>query len=270
MIAIFVAVSVIVAAVLAFLLFVLLKRLSSPLAKLTESTERLAAGDYTAHAEEKGGREFVALAKSFNNMTERISEQIAELEVVADQKQQLVDNLSHEMRTPLTSIHGYAEYLLGAAVDEEEESHAGTMIRFVNAVAEAVEKEFPNAIIETLAYQYTRKPPKKTRLRHNVVPCLCTIECDFSRPLATSPCPDNVSFLKDVEDWNRQTDFLYVWDYVTDFRCYPHPFPNVYVLQENVKFFRDHGVKMRWYPSARQNTNNDSESGAESAAEASK
>lgn len=120
MIAIFVAVSVIVAAVLAFLLFVLLKRLSSPLAKLTESTERLAAGDYTAHAEEKGGREFVALAKSFNNMTERISEQIAELEVVADQKQQLVDNLSHEMRTPLTSIHGYAEYLLGAAVDEEE------------------------------------------------------------------------------------------------------------------------------------------------------
>jgi len=117
-------------------------------------------------------------------------------------------------------------------------------VRFVNAIAEAVEKEFPDKIIETLAYQYTRHAPKKTKLRHNVIPCLCSIECDFSRPLATSPCPDNVSFLKDVEDWNRQTDCLYVWDYVTDFRCYPHPFPNVYVLQENVKFFRDHGVKM--------------------------
>ena len=130
------------------------------------------------------------------------------------------------------------------AVDDEEGSHAGTVVRFVNAIAEAVEKEFPDKIIETLAYQYTRHAPKKTKLRHNVIPCLCSIECDFSRPLATSPCPDNVSFLKDVEDWNRQTDCLYVWDYVTDFRCYPHPFPNVYVLQENVKFFRDHGVKM--------------------------
>ena len=130
------------------------------------------------------------------------------------------------------------------AVDDEEGSHAGTVVRFVNAIAEAVEKEFPDKIIETLAYQYTRHAPKKTKLRHNVIPCLCSIECDFSRPLATSPCPDNVSFLKDIEDWNRQTDCLYVWDYVTDFRCYPHPFPNVYVMQENVKFFRDHGVKM--------------------------
>ena len=140
--------------------------------------------------------------------------------------------------------HNYCECPACKAVDDEEGSHAGTVVRFVNAIAEAVEKEFPDKIIETLAYQYTRHAPKKTKLRHNVIPCLCSIECDFSRPLATSPCPDNVSFLKDVEDWNRQTDFLYVWDYVTDFRCYPHPFPNVYVMQENVKFFRDHGVKM--------------------------
>ena len=120
MIAIFVGIALAVAAVLAAILFILLKRLSSPLAKLTESTERVAAGDYSVRAVEKGGKEFSALAKGFNNMTERISDQIAELELVAEQKQQLVDNLSHEMRTPLTSIHGYAEYLLSAAVSEEE------------------------------------------------------------------------------------------------------------------------------------------------------
>ena len=140
--------------------------------------------------------------------------------------------------------HNYCECPACKAVDDEEGSHAGTVVRFVNAIAEVVEKEFPDKIIETLAYQYTRHAPAKTKLRHNVIPCLCSIECDFSRPLALSPHPQNVSFLKDIEDWNRQTDCLYVWDYVTDFRCYPHPFPNVYVLQENVKFFRDHGVKM--------------------------
>lgn len=138
------------------------------------------------------------------------------------------------------------------AVDDEEKSHAGTMVRFVNAVAEAVEKEFPGKMIETLAYQYTRHAPAKTRLRHNVVPCLCSIECDFARPLDRSPDRENVGFLKDILDWSRQTDLLYVWDYVTDFRCYPHPFPNVQTLQANVKFFRDHGVKMLFEQGASQ------------------
>lgn len=130
-----------------------------------------------------------------------------------------------------------------AAVDKEEESHAGTMVRFVNAVAEAVEKEFPGVTIETLAYQYTRKPPKKTRLRHNVVPCLCTIECDFARPIDVSGFPQNVAFRKDIEGWKGQTDQLYVWDYVTDFAHYVLPFPNVHALQGNVQFFRRNNVK---------------------------
>ncbi len=129
------------------------------------------------------------------------------------------------------------------AIDEEEESHAGTMVRFVNAVAERVEKEFPNAIIETLAYQYTRKPPKKTRLRHNVVPCLCTIECDFARPIPESPYQQNINFLRDIAGWKTQTDQLYVWDYTTDFYHYCFPMANVYSLQGNLKFFRDNHVK---------------------------
>ena len=89
---------------------------------------------------------------------------------------------------------GYCECTNCAAVDAEEASHAGTMVRFVNAIAEAVEKEFPGKFIETLAYQYTRKPPKITKLRHNVIPCLCTIECEFNRPFGVSTNAANVSF----------------------------------------------------------------------------
>ena len=129
------------------------------------------------------------------------------------------------------------------AVDDEEGSHSGTMIRFVNAVAEAVEKEFPGATIETLAYQYTRKAPKKTKLRHNVVPCLCTIECDFARPIDKSQFKQNVSFRRDIEDWSRLTDFLYIWDYTTDFAHYTMPWPNAYALQGNLQFFRRNNVK---------------------------
>ena len=139
--------------------------------------------------------------------------------------------------------YNYCECPKCKAVDDEEESHAGTMIRFVNAVAERVEKEFPDAIIETLAYQYTRKPPKKTKLRHNVVPCLCTIECDFARPLDESDFGQNVKFRADIEGWAKQTDQLYVWDYVTDFPNYVMPFANVLTLQGNLKFFRANKVR---------------------------
>ena len=130
------------------------------------------------------------------------------------------------------------------AVDEEEGSHAGTIVRFVNAVAEAVEKKFPDVVIETLAYQYSRTPPGKTRPRKNVLVCLCTYSCDFSSPIPESRYGDNASFMKDVAGWARQTGRLYLWDYTTDFNNYPMPFANVYALQGNLKFFRDNGVKM--------------------------
>jgi hypothetical protein len=128
------------------------------------------------------------------------------------------------------------------AVDDREESHAGTMITFVNQVAEAVEKEFPDIWIETLAYQYTRKPPKTVRPRRNVVPRLCTIECDFSQPLDRSAFEQNRKFADEIRGWSAMTDKLYIWDYTTNFRNYTGPFPNVLALQGNVRFFREHHV----------------------------
>ena len=128
------------------------------------------------------------------------------------------------------------------AIDDEEGTHAGTLVRFVNAIAEAVEKEFPENCIETLAYTYTTKPPKKTRVRRNVVPRLCTVHCDFARPIPDSLSADTRAFIGDIEGWAAQTDKLGIWDYVTNFNHYPHAFPNVYALQGNIRFFRDHHV----------------------------
>ncbi|MBO7721200.1 MAG: DUF4838 domain-containing protein [Kiritimatiellae bacterium] len=129
------------------------------------------------------------------------------------------------------------------ALDDAEGSHSGTVITFVNKIAEVMEKEFPNAIVETLAYQYSRKPPKTVRPRRNVMICLCSIECDFSLPITRSPYAENTSFMEDIAGWGRICDRLYVWDYATDFRHFPMPFPNALSLQDNIKFFRDHKVK---------------------------
>ena len=143
------------------------------------------------------------------------------------------------------------------AVDDAEESHAGSMIAFVNQIAEAVEKEFPNATIETLAYQYTRKPPKTIRPRANVMPCLCTIECDFSFPITASAFKEDRAFMDDIRGWSAICKHLYVWDYTTDFRDYTSPFPNVLALQGNVEFFHTNGVEYLFEQGAYQGRHGD-------------
>ena len=128
------------------------------------------------------------------------------------------------------------------ATDDEEGSRSGSVIRFVNAIAEEVAKEFPDKIIETLAYQYSRKPPLKTRPGKNVMVCLCTIECDFSTPLSAARTKANTEFADDIRGWAKLTDKLYVWDYTTNFKCYLQPFPNLDVLQPNLEFFHGNGA----------------------------
>jgi len=129
------------------------------------------------------------------------------------------------------------------AVDDAEGSPAGSLLKFVNAVAEAIEKDHPNVRIDTLAYQYTRKPPKTIRPRPNVIVRLCSIECCFAHPLETCPAKENQRFREDIVAWGPVAPLIYVWDYTTDFGHYVQPFPNFDVLQSNVSFFVKHGVK---------------------------
>ncbi len=128
------------------------------------------------------------------------------------------------------------------AVEAEEGGAAsGPMIRFVNRVAEAIEKEFPNVKVDTFAYTYTRKAPAKTRPRHNVTVRLCDIESDFARPLADSKF--NISFMEDLAAWSRvAAGRLYIWDYVTNFSAYMLPHPNYDVLAPNVRTFIEYGA----------------------------
>lgn len=127
------------------------------------------------------------------------------------------------------------------SIDDREGSHSGTMLWFVNQIAEAIEKDYPDKAIDTLAYQYTRKPPKNIKPRKNVIVRLCSIECCFSHSL--EECEVNASFKDDIEGWSKISDRLYIWDYVTDFSHYLLPFPNLYVLKPNIQFFVNHGVK---------------------------
>lgn len=122
-------------------------------------------------------------------------------------------------------------------VIEEEGSPAGPIIRFVNRVAAL----FPDKTISTLAYQYSRTAPRLARPAPNVEVMLCTIELNRSLPIADDP--SSASFVRDIEEWGRICGNIYLWDYTVNFSHHVSPFPNLHVLQPNIRFFVGHGVR---------------------------
>ena len=120
-------------------------------------------------------------------------------------------------------------------LEDRAESPSGPLMHFVNAVAEEIEKEFPEVLVETLAYQYTRRAPKHVKPRHNVLIRLCSIECSFSEPLESGP--QNEKFRQDMEQWSAIASQLYVWNYVTNFSNFLFPHPNMSALGKDIRFF---------------------------------
>ena len=119
----------------------------------------------------------------------------------------------------------------------DEGSLSAPMIQAVNQIAAALEAEFPHVTFDTLAYMHTRRPPLHTRPRHNVVIRLCTIECDFARPLTH---PNNQAFRVDLDGWSALTSRIHVWDYITNFNEYFTPFPNWYAEQATAQSRAEH------------------------------
>lgn len=106
--------------VLAIVLYFLLYEMTTPLQRLSQSVKLMQKGEPWQQVEVEGHDDISELTKSFNEMAKEIEAQMELLHRESRTKQQLVDDLAHEMRTPLTAIYGYAEYLQKAPYTEEE------------------------------------------------------------------------------------------------------------------------------------------------------
>ena len=129
------------------------------------------------------------------------------------------------------------------AVYHEEESHAGAMIRFVNAIAEDIEEDYPNVTIDTFAYTYTRKPPKLAKPRDNVQVRICSLECCFYHALDDDSCRNNRAFMKDFAGWSEICDNIAVWDYTANFHNYCAFFANFDAIYDNASTFAKNNVR---------------------------
>lgn len=110
--------------VLIVCLFLMLRRMVSPLEKMSETVEDIAAGNYRQRLPVRGKDEIAQLAEEFNRMANEIEHKINTIEAEICNKQTFIDNMSHEMRTPLASIFGYAEMLQQTVTSREEMDEA--------------------------------------------------------------------------------------------------------------------------------------------------
>ena len=128
------------------------------------------------------------------------------------------------------------------AIADQYGGQSGLMLWFVNQIAEDIEPDYPDVVVDTFAYQYTRQAPTGITARDNVCVRLCSIECCFAHALNDPDCEFNAKFMKDLEDWSKICSRLYVWDYVTNFMQTLCVFPNFEVLRSNIDTFRSHSV----------------------------
>lgn len=157
--------------------------------------------------------------------------------------QNLRERIAKEPHIPYWSISqmdwaGSCECPNCRAINEREGTPMGSLLEFINTIA----AEFPDHIITTLAYQYTRKPPKSLRALPNVGIQLCTLELNRSRSFEIDDRPDSVAFRDDLERWAGISQNIVIWDYTIQFANLVSPFPNLRVLQPNLRHLASHHV----------------------------
>ena len=96
----------------ASVVFFVAQQITRPLTLITKAAGQMAKGDFSVRAPEKGGKEIKELSRSFNQMTDKLSS-------IEQSRRDFVANVSHELRSPITSIKGFAQGMLDGTIPPE-------------------------------------------------------------------------------------------------------------------------------------------------------
>ncbi|MDD6265006.1 MAG: DUF4838 domain-containing protein [Clostridia bacterium] len=143
-----------------------------------------------------------------------------------------------------------------ARVNREEGSDAGTLIRFVNRIADDLKTDYPNVKVMTLAYMYS-KQPTITKPRDNVIVELCNYEDCLAH--IDGQCNANSEFMSQLEQWSDISENLYIWNYCGNFRqdYEKTPYMNFDTLYYNNRQYVKAGVKGVFHQGKTENFGNE-------------
>lgn len=107
-------------------IYLLLRYMTRPIKALNRITAEIAGGAFGKRAALNRTDEFGSLERNFNLMADSVEKHMEQLKSAAEDRQQFIDDLTHEMKTPMTSILGYTEYLQNARSTGEDREVALT------------------------------------------------------------------------------------------------------------------------------------------------
>lgn len=116
-------------AVMLILLQAVILRILRPFYRMKETANIIASGDYSRRLPIGAGDEIAEVSESFNRMAQRVEEHISELTELNERQTQMIGNMAHELKTPMTAISGYSETLLRVKLSPERQEQALEYIR---------------------------------------------------------------------------------------------------------------------------------------------
>ncbi|NLI60773.1 MAG: HAMP domain-containing histidine kinase [Clostridiales bacterium] len=122
-------INLIISCSMAIILWLLIYVLMLRMKRMTKAVRQVSLGDYSIHMNIGGNDEISGLSKDFNKMILAINKNISELEDLAEARKKFIDNLTHEIKTPLTSIIGFADLLRSARTVDDS-----TRVDYVNSI----------------------------------------------------------------------------------------------------------------------------------------
>jgi two-component system OmpR family sensor kinase/two-component system sensor histidine kinase BaeS len=126
-----------------------IRRVISPIDDLLEASDSVAEGDYSVRVPERGSPEMFALVSSFNAM-------VRQLELQANQRNELMADLTHELRTPITVIQGNIEGIIDG-VYERDDAHLKALLEETRQLSSLIEDLRTLGLAESGALQLHRE-----------------------------------------------------------------------------------------------------------------
>lgn len=138
-----------------------LRRMFTPLDELYNAAERVASGDYSVRVKEKGPPEIHSLMRSFNSMAAR-------LQINDQQRRNMLADISHELRTPITVIQGNVEGILDGLYPADE-ARLRSIIEETQILSRLVDDLRTLALAESGALHLKREPTNLAELIRDAV-----------------------------------------------------------------------------------------------------
>lgn len=115
----FIYIGIFISIIFAVCMFFFVKVITKPINNLITSTKKISEGEYSERVKINSKDEFKSLSDNFNLMADTVEDKINELEENNLEKQSFINNLTHELKTPLTSIIGYANLIRTSKYNEK-------------------------------------------------------------------------------------------------------------------------------------------------------